>query len=274
MCRICEFLGDTVEKEQALERMEKILKRAKKNWISRMICAVVFTISIGTMTGCSMTKENAEDVSDQSASENILSVEDSTADHDILENTPVHETSGEKMEKTEKVEEVEKTEKAETAGKTEKEAEAEKAEKEYTEDKMVLKIMREGEMDEMSATLFEGEGYDIYLTDGDWQQHAPDAWTGAFDGQIVLNGQVQLWITHYEDKTADQVKGELESDGYKSENSDMTKQEDEVIYKVRLNELENDVWAVNYCYPMEAEEGWGALLPLIVDTFAVSMEDQ
>lgn len=286
MCRMCEFLGDTVEKEPVLERMKKILKRAKKNGISILICAAVFTISIGTMTGCSMTKENAKavyeqsDQSDQSESENILPVEDSTADNAILENMPVHETSEEKMEKTEKVEEVEKTEKAETAEKTEevekteKEAEAEKTEKEYTEDKMVLKIMREGEMDEMSATLFEGEGYDIYLTDGDWQQHAPDAWTGAFDGQIVLNGQVQLWITHYEDKTADQVKGDLESDGYKSENSDMTKQEDEVIYKVRLNELENDVWAVNYCYPMEAEEGWGALLPLIVDTFAVSMEDQ
>lgn len=241
MCRICEFLGDTVEKEQVLERTEKLLKRAKKNGISRMICAVVVTISLGTMTGCSMTKENAEDVSDQSESENILSVEDYTADHDILENTSVSEASEEKAEK---------------------------------EETIVLKIMREGEMDEMSATLFEGEGYDIYLTDGDWQQHAPDAWTGAFDGQIVLNGQVQLWITHYEDKTADQVKGELESDGYTSDNSDMTKQEDEVIYKVRLNELENDVWAVNYCYPMEAEEGWGALLPLIVDTFAVSMEDQ
>ena len=286
MCRMCEFLGDTVEKEPVLERMKKILKRAKKNGISILICAAVFMISIGTMTGCSMTKENAKavseqsDQSDQSESENILPVEDSTADNAILENMPVHETSEEKMEKTEKVEEVEKTEKAETAEKTEevekteKEAEAEKTEKEYTEDKMVLKIMREGEMEEMSATLFEGEGYDIYLTDGDWQQHAPDAWTGAFDGQIVLNGQVQLWITHYEDKTADQVKGELKSDGYTSENSDMTKQEDEVIYKVRLNELENDVWAVNYCYPMEAEEGWGALLPLIVDTFAVSMEDQ
>ncbi len=197
-----------------------------------------------------MTKENAEagsdqsDQSDQSESENILPVEDSTADNTILENTPVPETSEEKVEKAEK------------------------------EDTIVLKIMREGEMDEMSATLFTGEGYVIYLTDGDWQQHATDAWTAAFEGQIVLNGQVQLWIIHYEDKTGDQVKGELESAGYTLENSDMTRQEGEVIYKVRLNEFENDVWGVNYCYPIEAEEGWGALLPLIADTFAVSMEDQ
>jgi len=236
------------------ETMRKIfIKGAKKNGIFILICTAVFTISIGTMTGCSMTKENAEavsdqsDQSDQSESENILPVEDSTADDAILENTPVPETSEEKVEKTEK---------------------------EYTEDKMVLKIMREGEMEEMPATLFAGEGYVIYLTDGDWQQHATDAWTAAFEGKIVLNGQVQLWITHYDDKTGDQVKEELKSAGYTLENSDMTRQEGEVIYKVRLNEFENDVWGVNYCYPIEAEEGWGALLPLIADTFAVSMDDQ
>ncbi len=216
------------------------IKKSKKNGISRLICTIVLTISIGTMAGCSITKENAEDVSGQSENENIMSVEDSPADNGILENTTAPESSEEKVEK---------------------------------EDKIVLKILREGEMDEMPATLFAGEGYSIYLTDGDWQQHAPDAWSGAFDGQIVLNGQVQLWIVHYEDKTADQVKEKLESDGYTSENIDMTKQENEVIYKVRLNEFENDVWGVNYCYPIEAEEGWGVLLPLIVDTFAVSTED-
>ena len=234
--------------------MRKIfIKGAKKNGIFILICTAVFTISIGTMTGCSMTKENAEVVSaqsEQSESENILPVEDSTADNVILEDTPAPEASEEKAEKEERVEKVEK------------------------EDKIVLKIMREGEMDEMSATLFAGEGYVIYLTDGDWQQHASDAWTGVFDGQIVLNGQVQIWITHYEDKTIAQVKGELESDGYTLENSDMTRQEGGVIYKVRLNEFENDVWGVNYCYPIEAEEGWGALLPLIADTFAVSMGGQ
>lgn len=139
------------------------------------------------------------------------------------------------------------------------------------EDKAVLKVMMEGEMNEIPATLFVGEGYSIYLTDGDWQQYAPDAWAGAVDGQLVLNGQVQFWIAHYEDKTADQVKAELAGDGYTSGNSDMIKQESGVIYKVRLNEFENDVWGVFYCYPVgEAEEGWGALLPVIVDTFAVS----
>ena len=72
-----------------------------------------------------MTKENAEavsdqsDQSDQSESENILPVEDSTADDAILENTPVPETSEEKVEKTEKVAEAAEVEKAEVAEKAE-----------------------------------------------------------------------------------------------------------------------------------------------------------
>lgn len=213
-----------------------ILKKEEKNRISILICAVILTISFGTLAGCSMT----EDVSDQSGSENILSVEYPPADNNILENTTAPESSEEEMEK---------------------------------EDKTILKVMREGELDEIPATLFEGKGYSIYLTDGDWQQHTPDAWVGAFDGQIVLNGQVQLWIAHYEDKTANQVKKELEGDGYTLEGSDIIKQESEVIYKVRLNEFGNDVWGVFYCYPIEAEEGWGAVLSLIVDTFAVSIDD-
>ena len=180
--------------------MRKIfIKKMKKNGNSILICAAVFAISIGTMTGCSMTKENAEavsdqsdqpDQSDQSESENILPVEESTADNAILENTPVPETSEEKVEKTEKVaeaaevekeEKAEVAEKAEAAEKTEEVEKTEKTEKEYTEDKMVLKIMREGEMEEIPATLFAGDGYVIYLTDGDWQQHATDAWTAAFE---------------------------------------------------------------------------------------------
>lgn len=219
---------------------KQLIKKERKKGISILTCAAILTISFGTLAGCSMTKENAENVSGQSESENILSVEDSTADNNISENVAVPESSEEEVEKA---------------------------------DKTVLKVMREGEMDEIPATLFAGEGYSIYLTDGDWQQHAPDTWTGAFEGQIVLNGQVQLWIAHYEDKAADQVKEELKNDGYTSENYDMTKLEDEVIYKVRLNEFENDVWGVFYCYPIETEGGWGALLPLIVDTFTVSIDD-
>ena len=220
------------------------MNKEKKNGNVRWLCACILTSSFVTLAGCSMTKQDVWNVSDQSESESIpindLPIEAPSADNNLLENTTVPEAS---------------------------EGEAEK------ENKTSIKVMREGEMDEMPATLFAGEGYTIYLTDGDWQQHAPDAWAGAYDGQLVLNGQVQLWITHYEDITAGQVKEELESEGYTSKNSEIAKQDGEVIYKVRLNEFEKDVWGVFYCYPIEAEEGWGALLPLIADTFAASTDD-
>lgn len=215
-----------------------LLKTEKKNGISILIGVVILTVIFGSLVGCSMAKDDAEGVSDPSESENILSIEYIPADDDILENTTVPESLEEEV---------------------------------VNEDKISLKVMREGEMDEISATLFVGEGYSIYLTDDRWKPHAPDAWIGMVDGQAVLNGQVQLWIAHFEDKTVNQVKEELGEDGYLSEGSDMIKQKSEVIYKVRLNEYENDVWGIFYCYPVEAEEGWGAVLPQIADTFAVSI---
>ena len=65
----------------------------------------------------------------------------------------------------------------------------------------------------------------------------------------------------------------MADDGYISEDSIISKQENEVIYNVKLNEFKNDVWGVFYCYPIGTEEGWGTLLPLIADTFAVSVDD-
>lgn len=224
--------------------MKKIFKdnlwKEKKKGIFIWTCAAFLIIGLGYLTGCQVTKENVENVSEQSENENILSVENTPADSGISENTTAPEPSCKEAEK---------------------------------ENKTVLKVMREGEMDEIPATFFAGEGYSIYLTDDDWRQYAPDAWLAVADGQAVLDGQVQFWITHFEDKTVNQVKEELADDGYISEGTDIIKQEGEVIYKVRLNEFENDVWGVFYCYPVEAEEGWGALLPLIADTFAASPDD-
>lgn len=212
-----------------------LLQREKKNGIFLLICAVILTISFGTLVGCSMIEDvkDVEDASDQSGNENVqseqaLPIDSGSADNNIIVNTAAPASSEKEVE-----------------------------------NKMMITVMREGEMDEIPIMLYVGEGYSICLTDDDWQQNAPDAW---------VNRLAQLWIAHYEDKTVDQVKKELADDGYIPEGSDMTKQESEAIYKVRLNESENDVWGVFYCYPIEAEEGWGAVLPSIADTFAVSTE--
>lgn len=113
-------------------------------------------------------------------------------------------------------------------------------------DKTMITVMRSSDMSEAPIAICVAEGYTINVTEEDLQRYAPDAWE---------NGQVQFSVDHYEGKTVDQVKKELADEGYTPEGSDMMKQEGGSIYKVRLNELENDVWGEFFCYPIEAEEG-------------------
>ncbi|MBD5452233.1 MAG: M56 family metallopeptidase [Lachnospiraceae bacterium] len=241
-------------KEVMKKRFKNILlKNRKKNGILILLCVVLLTISLGTLVGCSIAKENGEEIN-----ENSPSADNTLADNNISENSiePVLSETENEVERG---------------------------------DKIFLAVTREGETEEIPATLFVGEGYSIYLTDDGWQPHDladsrwqphfPDAWISmvdmdgkvVLDGKVMLDGQVQLWIAHFKDKTVNQIQKELADDGYRVENSDMIKQEDELIYKVKLNEFENDIWGIFYSYPIEAEEGWGAVLPVIADTFAVTI---
>ena len=242
-------------KEVMKKRFKNILlKNRKKNGILILLCVIFLTISFGTLIACSIAKENDEEIN-----ENSPSVDNAFADNNISENDikPVLSESEEEVEKG---------------------------------DKIFLAVTREGETEEIPATLFVGEGYSIYLTDDGWQPHDladsrwqpqfPNVWISmvdmdgqvVLDGKVMLDGKVQLWIAHFKDKTVNQVQAELAGDGYRVENSDMIKQEDELICKVKLNEFEKDVWGVFYCFPTEAEEGCGAVLPVIADTFAVTID--
>lgn len=49
-------------------------------------------------------------------------------------------------------------------------------------------------------------------------------------------------------------------------------QEGDLLYYVELKEFENNVWGIFYSYPSDAEEGFGRELPVIVNTFALSIE--
>ncbi|MDE6750832.1 MAG: M56 family metallopeptidase [Lachnospiraceae bacterium] len=235
-----QFYGGTQIMKKRFKNI--LLGNRKKNGIFILIYSVILTISFGTLVGCSMTKDDTADVSDRSENDNqsiqIQFENNATTNTNILENTDVSVASENMAEKI-----------------------------------ISLPTMIEGEKVYLSGTLFEGEGYSIYLTDNGWYQYAPDAWLYTVGGQDVLDGQVQFWITHFEDKSLNQVKEELADDGYISEDSRIFKQENEVIYNVKLNEFKNDIWAVFYCYPIGTEEGWGTLLPLIADTFAKTSQD-
>ncbi len=188
------------------------IKNAKKNGIFVLICAVILTISLGTLVGCSAAKEDTAVSVDDNTPEMTISL-----DNDILETT------------------------------------------------MTLSFVKEGETEQKQVCLAAGDGYYLYLPDGEWRQSGSDMWAA------VANEQVRLWIVHSEDKSIDSAGQELADDGYVTEEGvHRRKEEEDLIYHVELRASGNDVWEIFYCYPVDSEEGWGRELPVIADTFGVT----
>lgn len=216
------------------KRFKNILaKNRKKNGISILTGAVVLTISLGTLVGCSVTKENThgekignEDAANVSArSESEVSQTDSIPADNASANNTLENTA-------------------------------------------TLTFLKEGDQEQKQATLAIGNGYSFYLPDDEqWHLSAPDLWTTA------VNEQVALWITHFEGESVDSVNQKLEEDGYTEEDSHKWwKQEGDLIYHVEQKVFENNVWGIFYSYPVDFEDGWGREFPVIVNTFALSNE--
>ncbi|MDE7321182.1 MAG: hypothetical protein K2N73_00365 [Lachnospiraceae bacterium] len=128
------------------------------------------------------------------------------------------------------------------------------------ENMMILTIIKSGEPEEKQAELVTGEGFSIYLPTDEWRQM-----DGANHWCTVINQDVQIWVESYEN---DNLKEEALS-GWQSEEGILVKQQDGLLYKAHVHEAENGVWCVFYCCPLEAEEGWGRELSVIVDTFSI-----
>lgn len=61
------------------KRFKNILaKTGKKNGVAVLICAIILTVGLGTLVGCSITKENTEDAPDQLGTEDIQTDESSS----------------------------------------------------------------------------------------------------------------------------------------------------------------------------------------------------
>ncbi len=135
-----------------------------------------------------------------------------------------------------------------------------------SENKITITFSKEGEQEQKQAVLVTGYGYSIYLPENEWQPAGPDLW------RTAVNEQVQLWITHFDDEGMDSVDRKLEDDGYVTvQDGHKQKQEGDLMYHVELKAFENDIWGIFYAYPIDAEEGWGREIPVIADTFALSV---
>lgn len=235
-----QFYGD---KQIMKKRFQNILvKNRKRNGVAVFILAAVFTIGLGTLVKCSVSKENTEDITGQA--DNVGRTESAAADiADESAAVPADDISGGE---------------ASTAGT-------------MAESTIMLTIMKEGEPEEKQASLVTevvfGKEYSFYLPDGEWQKAEADTW------RSVANENVQLWAGLFEKDSFDRDRVEelFTSDGYEWENDELVKLEENIIHKVRLLEDSGDIWCVGYSYPMEAEEGWGRELPVIADTFAVTV---
>ena len=214
-----------------------LIRNRKKNGISILICAVVLSITLGMLVGCSVTKENTE-------KENIEN--EDTANEDMGN---VSEPSG--------------LEAAQTAPTP---VDNSSTENNTLENTITLTFSKEGEQEQKQATLAIGNGYSFYLPDDEkWYLSAPDLW------KTDINEQVALWITHYENESEDSVNQKLEGDGYTKDDSyKWWKQEGDLLYHAEQKVFENNIWVIFYSYPVDFQEGWGREFPVIVNTFALS----
>ncbi len=238
-----QFYGGTKIMKKRFQNI--LIKGRKKNGISILICAVILTICSGTLVGCSIGKEDM-------GNENIEieNIENEDAENESAENNNIENENTENMSDQPEPEEIP----------------VEQTPVYTTENTAVLIFSKEGAQELKQATLTIGDGYSIYLPDDEWQKSDSDIWIAA------VNEQVRLWITHFRNESIDSVDQELTDDGYVTvQDYDKEKQEGDLIYHVGLKASENDVWGIFYCYPTDAEEGWGRELPVIADTFALSI---
>lgn len=216
------------------KRFQNILIRnRKKSGIIVLVCAIILTIGLGTLVGCSVAKEENIENEDMAKKDMGSVSEQSEREADRTEPAPAVNSPSDNN---------------------------------TLENTMTLSFSKEGEQEQKQASLAVGNGYSLYLPDDEkWHLSAPDLWASDIYEQIAL------WITYFDGETVDSVNQKLEDDGYMEEDSyKWWKQEGDRIYHVEQKMLENHIWGVFCSYPVEYEEGWGREFPVIASTFAVS----
>ena len=234
------------------KRFRNILSKAnKKNGVVLFSLILAMTMVIGTMVGCSM-EQPLQETSDEINRRNTVDGELrnlSAGAGEMLNLSAVSSAmSNLSTKKTNGASDMTVVTKAQGS----------------RADSTVLNVMIEGLPEEMPATLYQGEGYSFYLTDGDWDNFVSDAW------QVEKNHQIHFFIGNYAGLKKSQVERILTAQGYVVENGELWMQEYDMIYRTICYETANDVWTVNFVYPWgELEEGWLPVMRAMADTFVV-----
>jgi len=123
----------------------------------------------------------------------------------------------------------------------------------------------EGLEEVVPATVFEGLHYTLSIPTEGWEMNAPECWLS------TGNGEVQFWVTDYAGEDVDSVLEKLAGVGYEKVEYDPYHvsyvDEEGMVHQVKLFSEHNETVGIFSCYPKEAEEGFGARIRTIIDTF-------
>lgn len=139
-----------------------------------------------------------------------------------------------------------------------------------------LEIWVEGEPEKVPATLFQGEGYSLYMPDGEWVQ------TGSMSGEqpeeadlfaAAANSQVTLSVRP--DRSGQDL--ERAYDALWAEGYNQSDDNDHFFARTMEGQVqcqyviagESGVWYVAWSYPDTSEylEGWGSRIPQLMPGF-------
>lgn len=139
-----------------------------------------------------------------------------------------------------------------------------------------LEIWVEGEPERVPATLFQGEGYSLYLPDGEWvqtssmsgeQPEEADLFAAAANSQVTLSVRPDR-----SGQDLERAYDALWAEGYnQSDDNDhffARTMEDQVQCQYVIAG-ESGVWYVAWSYPDTSEylEGWGSRIPQLMPGF-------
>lgn len=272
------------------KRFQNILNRTrKKNGAAVLVCAILLTVGLGTLIGCSAAQENGEGLSGQETVTDTTGNDGQSAEAGTTGNNgqdTAADMAGTGENGTEQMSLAEDAG-AENATDGENTVNPAAGENEAP-DRMTLTMMKEGEPEEKQAVLMIEDGYSLYLPEEEWKKNEEGIW------QAAVNENVCIWVECFTRENLDEqiqtglgigieygectLNGEqvLEYDNLSDAdlaNLEWSQTDGEIIYREKLYGDGNDVWCVFYCYPSEAEEGWGRELPVIADTFAITVTE-
>ena len=139
-----------------------------------------------------------------------------------------------------------------------------------------LEIWVEGEPEKVPATLFQGEGYSLYLPDGEWvqtssmsgeQPEEADLFAAAANSQVTLSGRPDR-----SGQDLERAYDALWAEGYnQSDDNDhfFARTMEGQVQCQYVIAGESGVWYVAWSYPDTPEylEGWGSRIPQLMPGF-------